>query len=72
MPVHRMLKDSGLPADQAEALVRAFDLAMKSLQLVDRDDPFTEMVAAKVIAIGKSGLRDPAAICDAVLKEFKS
>jgi hypothetical protein len=50
---------------------RAFDLAMKSLGLVDRNDPFTEMVA-KVIAAAKRGLRDPVAISEAAASELRS
>jgi len=33
MPIHRLLKDSGLPDDRIKVLTRAFDLAMKSLGL---------------------------------------
>jgi hypothetical protein len=72
MPIHRLLKDSGLPDDQIRVLSRAFDLAMKSLGLVDRDDPFTEMVAAKVVAVAKRGLRDHVAISEAAVSELQS
>jgi hypothetical protein len=72
MPIQRLLRDSTLPADQIEILTRAFDLAMKSLGLVDRNDPLTEMVAAKIIAIGKRGLRDPVAISETALKELRA
>jgi hypothetical protein len=72
MPIHRLLKDSELPDDQIRVLSRAFDLAMKSLGLVDRDDPFTEMVAAKIVAVSKRGLRDPVAISEAAVGELQS
>jgi hypothetical protein len=72
MPIQRLLKDTTLPPDQIEVLTRAFDLAMKSLGLVDRNDPLTDMVAAKIIAIGKRGLRDPVAISEAALKELRA
>jgi hypothetical protein len=72
MPIHRWLKDDNLPDDQIRVVNRAFDLAMKSLGLVDRNDPFTEMVAAKVIAAAKRGLRDPVAISEAAVSELRS
>jgi hypothetical protein len=71
MPIHRLLKDGDLPDDQIRVVNRAFDLAMKSLGLVDRNDPFTEMVA-KVIAAAKRGLRDPVAISEAAASELRS
>jgi hypothetical protein len=72
MPIHRLLKDGDLPDDQIRVVNRAFDLAMKSLGLVDRNDPFTEMVAAKVIAAAKRGLRDPVAISQVAGSELQS
>ena len=72
MPIQRLLKDSDLSDDQIRVVSRAFDLAMKSLGLVDRGDPFTEMVVAKVVALAKRGLCDPVAISEAAVSELKS
>jgi hypothetical protein len=50
-----------------EAMTAAFDAARLSLQLADRDDPFTEIVARKVIEIAGTGERDPKRIYALVL-----
>jgi hypothetical protein len=71
MPIDRLLKGSYLPAAEIETLNRAFDLALKKLGLVDRNDPITEMVAAKIVEVAKRGLRDPTEISDTALKELQ-
>ena len=42
------------------ALTGAYRHALKSLHLVDRNDP--EIVAKKIIGVGATGVRDPAQI----------
>ena len=41
------------------------------LELVDRRDPVTEMVAKKVIDVGTSGVTDPQEIAEAVVNHFR-
>jgi hypothetical protein len=60
MPINRLLKDSKLDPDVVELLNRAFDLALRSLGLVDRNDPVTNLVAEKVIEVYAEGVNDPA------------
>ncbi|GEC59324.1 hypothetical protein BEL01nite_83670 [Bradyrhizobium elkanii] len=43
---------------------------MRSLRLVDRDDPIAEIVAKKVIEIGTSGVGDPADISKRVIEQL--
>jgi hypothetical protein len=43
-------------------LKEACKLTLRLLSLVDRNDRLTEIVARKVIEIGRSGVRDPAEI----------
>ena len=69
MPIDRLLKDSSL--EEVAILNRAFDLALRALGLVDRNDPITEMVARKIIEAGRSGLRDPVGIAEAALQELR-
>ena len=70
MPINRLLKDSALSSDEVENLHRAFARAMRSLGLVDRDDPSAEIVAKKVIEVGATGLSDPVKISEITLKQL--
>jgi len=40
------------------------------LHLVDRNDPFTEMVARKIIEVGATGVRDPHEIGKIAIKRL--
>jgi signal recognition particle GTPase len=69
MPIRRLLEGSGLGPEEVENLCRAYDDALQALHLVDRNDPIAEMVARKVIEIGKNG-GDPAEIARRAVKAF--
>lgn len=71
MPITRLLKGSNLPAAEIKNLNRAFDLALRKLGLVDRNDPITEIVAAKIVAVAKRGVRDPTEISNIALAELR-
>ena len=60
MPINHLLANSKLRTDEIENLNSAFKRALRSLHLVDRDDPLAEIVARKIIEIGATGVRDAA------------
>lgn len=70
MPINRLLKDSKLPPEDIERLDKAYTATLRSLNLVDRNDPLTEIVARKVIEIGAS-VHDPAEIARMALKRLR-
>jgi hypothetical protein len=70
MPIRRLLQDRELEPDEMDILARAFDHALRSLSLVDRDDPLAEMVARKIIEVGTIGVRDPAEISRIAVKQL--
>ena len=49
----------------------AYAKALRLLNLVDRHDPITEIVAKKVVDVGTSGVTDPQGIADAVVEHFR-
>lgn len=71
MPIYRLLKDGKINPDEVERLNRAFTFTLKSLHLVDRNDPICEIVARKVIEIDRAGTHDPHEIAALATKEFK-
>ena len=54
-----------------EAMNTAFAATCKSLQLVNRDDPMTQIVARKIIDIARIGERDPQRLHDLALLALK-
>lgn len=70
MPLDRLLEARGIGSEDSERLKRAFNLALNSLHLVDRNDPICEMVAHKIIEIGLDGTRDPQEIAALAIKQL--
>jgi hypothetical protein len=67
MPLTPYLKGGVFEPEQIEAMTVAFRAVCRSLQLAERDDPFTEIVARKVIEIAGTGEREPERLHDLVL-----
>ena len=70
MPINRLLADSKLGSDEIENLNRAFKQALRSLHLVDRNDPLAEIVARKIIEIAATGIGDATEIADIAVKQL--
>ena len=58
MPIYRLLKGVTLDPAIAEAVSRAYEDLLVDLQLADRTDPFTEIVAQHVIAVASAGVHN--------------
>ena len=70
MPINRLLANSELGPDAIENLNLAFKQALRSLHLVDRYDPVTELVARKIIEIAATGVHDAAEIAKIAVKQL--
>jgi hypothetical protein len=70
MAIYRLLQNLPLGPEELERLARAYEAALEALHLTDREDPMTELVAKKVIEVGQLGWRDPAKICEIVVREL--
>jgi hypothetical protein len=67
MPLTPFLKGASFDPQAIEAMSAAFEAVCQSLQLLDRSDPLTEVVARKIIEVGGTGERDPERIRELVL-----
>lgn len=70
MPINRLLRDGKLAPEEAERLNRALKLVLGALHLVDRNDPLTDLIAKKVIAVGATGVDDPTEISNIVIRQL--
>jgi hypothetical protein len=70
MTIHRLFKDTAFGPDEIERLVAAYNQTLRALRLKDRNDPITQLVAEKIIAVGRTGIEDPAEISKLALKEL--
>ena len=63
MPINRLLKDKRT-SEEVELLNNAFNHALNLLGVVDRNDPFCNMIARKVIEVHATGISEPREIAE--------
>ncbi len=69
MPINRLLADSKLGPEEIKRLKAAYTYALRSLSVVDRNDPLTEMLARKIIEVGATE-SDPAKISEIAIRRL--
>ena len=70
MAIYKLLQNTAFEPKDIERLVTAYEQTLRALRLKDRSDPITQLVAEKIIAIGRLGIEDPAEISKLALKEL--
>ena len=59
MAIYRLIGESVFEPEAIERMTTAYEQALEVLQLTDRQDPITELVARKIIAFAEVGETDP-------------
>lgn len=70
MAIDRLLQNSTMTTDEIGCISAAYEQALKTLCVKDRDDPLTELVAKKIIKIVQTGIHDPARIAARAIQEL--
>ena len=73
MPIRLVVANSenGYLATDAGSLIDAFEAALNELGLADRNDPAVLVIANHIIAFAKTGILDPAQLCDLTIKAVR-
>jgi hypothetical protein len=67
-----MLSSGAFDPDAVKAMTAAYEDACTALDLADRTDPLTEIIARMIIERAKQGELDPVRLCEAVLDDLWS
>ena len=61
MPVaiYRLIANGTFGPDEIKAMAAAYEGALIELQLIDRNDPLTELIAKAIVNVTATGERDP-------------
>jgi hypothetical protein len=70
VPIRTFLGNQAFDPEAIQIMNAAFEDACRALQLADRHDPITEVVAKRIIEIAGRGERDPARLRSLTLKEL--
>jgi hypothetical protein len=57
--------------EEISRVIEAYEQALHTLGVKDRDDPLTEMIAQTIIKLAQSGVQDPAQISALAIKELE-
>jgi hypothetical protein len=68
MAIYRLIANGSFGPEEIKAMTAAYEAALVDLRLVDRDDPFTEIVASAILSITSKGERDPTIIKNRALR----
>jgi hypothetical protein len=70
MAIYRIFKERVFEPEAVTCMARAYEGALVALRLTNRQDPFTEIVAKKIVEIAETGERDPERLRDRALEEL--
>jgi hypothetical protein len=69
--IYRMLEDMAFNVEAVKTMTAAYEALLIELGLTDRNDPCTEIVASKIIAIYQMGEHAYERICERALREIR-
>ena len=72
VPIRPLLRDSYFTPEDTTALTAVFEQSLQDLRLIDRNDPAVELVAKRIIALARQGVRNPTLLRDAVLNSLRN
>ena len=70
MPIRQLLDSNAFNPEEVSMLCDVFEDTLRALQLVDRSDPVTSLIAKKIIELARRGERDPARLRQAAVQAF--
>jgi len=71
MAIYRLISSGAFGPDVIAAMSAAYEDTLQALDLRDRADPLTELVAHRIMIFVQQGELDPATLRDQVVKSFR-
>jgi hypothetical protein len=70
MAIYRLFKTMAFEPEEIATMSAAYEQTLRVLQLADRQDPITELVARKILEVAGTGERDPTRISEQTLRDL--
>ena len=71
MTMHRLLQTLAFDQDGIERLAVAYEDALRALEISDRTDRITEIIAQRIIEAARRGVRDPVDLCRMAIQDLR-
>jgi hypothetical protein len=70
MAIYRLLKNSTFEPKAISRITQAYEQALITLCVKDRDDPLTETIAKTIIKIAQTGVHEPAQLSALAIEQL--
>ncbi len=70
MAIYRLLQKSAFEPDDIKRMTTAYETALVQLELKDRNDPLTELIAKLIIEVAQTGETNADNICAIALSRL--
>ena len=70
MAIYRLLKNCTLEPKEVGRITEAYEQALHTLCVKDRDDPLTEMIAKTIMKIAQTGVHEPAQLSALAIEQL--
>ena len=70
MAIHQMLRGAAFDPEALKVMIKAYEEVLQELQLRDRSDELTEIIAQKIIECAQTGEPDLRRLRDVVLGQL--
>ena len=70
MAIYKLIQNTPLGPDEIQRLIAAYEETLRTLGLIERDDPVTQIIAKKVFEVAQTGIEDPSEISKLAIKQL--
>jgi hypothetical protein len=72
MAIYRMLSGMVFDPEEIKAMTSAYEAVLSELELMDRNDPLTEIIARKIITLYQTGTCEPDVLAKLTPRDIRS
>ena len=72
MPINRLLAETAFDAEETREIIHAYESVLAFLNLSDRTDPVTELVASHILKCAAEGIIDRHHLYDRAIEALRS
>jgi hypothetical protein len=71
MAIYKLIANGSFGPDEIEVMKSAYEAALIEVDVIDRDDPITELIAKSIVNVTATGERDPRQVMETRLECFR-
>jgi hypothetical protein len=69
--IYQLIRTLSLDPEEIQKLTLAYENALRALELSNRTDPVTTIIAQRIVEAAKTGVRDPDQLCTMAIKDLR-